>query len=130
MLTNSHLTTVLPVEQLDRARDFYERTLGLNPEGMHADGSFVMRTDDGSTISLLPRPGQQKSGTTALSFEVDDIEGEIKSLEQRGVHFEDYDLPDLKTVNHVFRSEGEMCAWFPDTEGNILCIHQELSQLH
>jgi len=126
MLANSHITTILPVVEIDRARRFYEEKLGLSPEGMHADGSFVMRGGDGSTLALIPRPDRQKSEYTALSFEVPDVEREITELEHRGVAFEDYDLPGLKTVNHVFSTADEKCAWFNDTEGNILCIHQEL----
>ena len=50
----------------------------------------------------------------------------IKPLERDlGVKFEDYDLPDLKTVDHIFATSGEKCAWLTDTEGNILCLHQD-----
>ena len=126
MLARSHITTILPVVQVDRARRFYEDKLGLVPEGSHADGSFVLRNEDGEKVALIPRPDRQKSEYTALSFEVPDIEREISELERRGVTFEDYDLPGLKTVNHVFSTTEEKCAWFTDTEGNILCIHQEL----
>jgi hypothetical protein len=48
----------------------------------------------------------------------------------RRVRFEDYDLPDLKTVNHIFTTADERCAWFADTEGNILCIHEETRKPH
>lgn len=130
MLANSHISTILPVVEMDRARRFYEDKLGLAPEGAHADGSFVMRSTDGGTLTLIPRPERQKAEYTALSFEVPDIESEIDDLERRGVTFEDYDLPGLKTVNHVFATEDEKCAWFTDTEGNILCIHQELRPPH
>ena len=126
MLTNSHLTTILPVVQVDRARKFYEDKLGLQPEGSHADGSFWMRTSDGGTVALIPRPDRKAAEYTALSFEVGNLEGEIRDLEGRGVTFEDYDMPGLKTVNHIFRAEDEQCAWFTDTEGNILCLHEEL----
>jgi len=126
MLTNSHITTILPVVQMDRARRFYEEKLGLVPEeGEHADGSFWMRGGDGSTVALIPRPDRKKAEYTALSFEVANIDSEIKDLEQRGVTFEDYDLPDLKTVNHVYATGDEKCAWLTDTEGNILCLHQD-----
>jgi len=130
MLANSHLTTILPVAEMDRARRFYEDKLGLMPEGARADGSFWMRSSDGGSLALIPRPDRQKSEYTALSFEVPDLEREIQDLEQRGVAFEDYDLPGLKTVNHVFATADEKCAWFNDTEGNILCLHQELQQAH
>ncbi|MEO6030856.1 MAG: VOC family protein [Burkholderiaceae bacterium] len=127
MLANSPITTILPVRQIDRARHFYEDKLGLIAEGAHADGSFVMRSNGGGTVSLLPRPDHPKSQLTALSFEVADVDAEIRDLEQRGVRFEDYDLPGLKTVNHVFAAEGEKCAWFTDPEDNVLCIHQALA---
>lgn len=126
MLTNSHITTILPVTEVDRARRFYQDMLGLQPEGAHADGSFWMRTSDGGTVALLPRPDRQASKYTAMSFDVRNLESEVRDLESRGVRFEEYDLPDLKTVNHIFRAEDEQCAWFTDTEGNILCLHEEL----
>jgi predicted enzyme related to lactoylglutathione lyase len=125
MLTNSHITTILPVVQMDRARRFYEDKLGLVPEGERADGSFWMRGGDGGTVALVPRPDRKKAEYTALSFEVANIDSEIKDLEARGVTFEDYDLPDLKTVNHVLDTGDEKCAWLTDTEGNILCLHQD-----
>ena len=126
MLTNSHLTTILPVVQVDRARRFYEEKLGLQPEGEHADGSFWMRTGTGDTVALIPRPDRKPAEYTSMSFEVDDIDSEIKDLERLGVKFEDYDLPNLKTVNHVFSTSDERCAWLTDTEGNILCLHEDL----
>ncbi len=127
MLANSPITTIVPVRQIERARRFYEDKLGLIAEGAHGDGSFAMRSASGGTLSLLPRPDQPKSGLTVLSFEVADVEAEIRDLERRGVRFEDYDLPGLKTVNHVFANEGEKCAWFTDPEDNVLCIHQTLA---
>ena len=126
MLTNSHMTTILPVVEVDRARRFYEDKLGLQPEGAHSDGSFWMRTSEGGTVALIPRPDRKPSEYTALSFEVGDLQNEVRDLEGRGVRFEDYDLPGLKTEKHIFRTEEEQCAWFTDTEGNILCLHEEL----
>jgi hypothetical protein len=49
---------------------------------------------------------------------------EISSLEGRGVRFEDYDLPELKTVDHVCDLGSELAAWFKDPDGNVLCLHQ------
>ena len=51
----------------------------------------------------------------------------IRELEARGVVFHDYDLPGLKTVNHVCVLGSEKAAWFSDTEGNILCLHEDVS---
>ena len=78
----------------------------------------------GTTLMLLPRPGGTRSEATALSWEVDDVEAEVRDLEGRGVAFQDYDLPGLKTVDHVATMEGEKAAWFTDPDGNVLCVHQ------
>jgi hypothetical protein len=50
--------------------------------------------------------------------------GTVRELEGRGVRFEDYDLPGLRTVDHVLTAEGMKAAWFTDSEGNVLCLHQ------
>lgn len=54
------------------------------------------------------------------------ITDEAKDLEGRGVGFLDYDLPNLKTVDHVCVMGDEKAAWFADTEGNILCLHERV----
>lgn len=127
MLSESSVTTMLPVVDLQRARAFYEGKLGFTPEGPTPDGGYLYHCAGGSNIALLPREGGTKAEHTALSFEVHDIEGTIRDLEQAGVKFEDYDLPDLKTVNHIMDAGSEKCAWFRDTEGNYLCLHEDVA---
>ena len=78
----------------------------------------------GATLVLLPRPDSTPSESTAMSFEVADVSGEVRELEQRGVGFEDYDLPDLKTVDHVCVLGSDKAAWFKDPDGNVLCVHE------
>jgi hypothetical protein len=58
---------------------------------------------------------------------VEDIAATITDLEKRGVVFSDYDLPGLKTVDHVCVLGAEKAAWFNDTEGNILCLHEDIA---
>jgi predicted enzyme related to lactoylglutathione lyase len=125
MLTTAPIMTILPVTDMQRARDFYENKLGLQPRGQRPTGEFVYSGGKGATIALSPRPEPTKAEHTALSFEVNNIENEIKSLERKGVVFEDYDLPGLKTVNHICVLGAEKAAWFKDSEGNYLCIHEE-----
>jgi catechol 2,3-dioxygenase-like lactoylglutathione lyase family enzyme len=128
MLTHAPLTTILPVKDLDRAREYYERKLGLKPEGLQADGKFLFSCGGGATLALIPKPEGTKAEHTAVSFRVDDIAKEIRDLESRGVKFNDYDFPGFKTVGHVCVLGAEQAAWFNDPEGNILCLHEELPQ--
>ena len=128
MLTHNPMTTILPVKDLDRARDFYENRLGLKAEGLQADGKYLFRCGGGAKVALFPKPDGTKAEHTAMSFEVDDIVAEIRDLERRGVEFHDYDLPGLKTLQHVCVLGSEKAAWFSDTEGNVLCLHEEMAQ--
>ncbi len=126
MLGNAPLTTMLPVIDMTRARDFYENKLGLQPNGLKPDGKFVYRCG-GAILALFPKEAGTKADHTAVSFQVDNIAAEVRDLERRGVVFNDYDLPGLKTVNHVCLLGAEKAAWFNDTEGNILCLHEDVA---
>lgn len=124
-LTHSTIAMMMPVTDVDRARTFYSESLGLDYTGTDDEGSAIYALEGGSTLVLLPRPDSRPSESTAMSFEVDDLAAEIGDLEQRGVVFEDYDLPGLKTVDHVAVMGSEQAAWFRDPDGNVLCLHQE-----
>jgi catechol 2,3-dioxygenase-like lactoylglutathione lyase family enzyme len=115
-LARADVTAILPVKELERARDFYVNRLGLEAEGLAADGKFTLRAN-GTRLALMPKPG----GTKA-----DNISAEIQALKARGVSFHDYDLPGFKTVDHIAVLGNEKAAWFSDPEGNILCLHQEV----
>jgi len=124
-LVDCEVTCMLPVKDLDRARAFYEDGLGLAPHGLQPDGKFTYRLG-GTTLALFPKPEGTKAEHTALSFRVPSIEPAVAALKARGVRFADYDYPGLKTVNHVCVLGSEKAAWFEDTEGNILCLHEDL----
>lgn len=126
MLAKASVTTMLPVIDMVRAREFYERCLGLTPSGFRPDGKFLYHVG-GSTLALFPRPEGTKAEHTAISFQVPDIAASIVELKKTGVVFESYDLPDFKTVDHVCVLGAEKAAWFKDTEGNFLCIHEDLA---
>lgn len=128
MLARSPVTTMLPVKDLERARDFYLNKLGLEAVGLRPDGKFLLRCGD-ATLALFPKPEGTKAEHTAVSFSVDDIVAAIRDLEGRGVAFHDYDLPGFKTIGHVALMGAEKAAWFNDTEGNILCLHEMLERV-
>ena len=124
-LATRAVTVMLPVEDVDRAKKFYVENLGLDCTGTNGEGSAMFDLGGGAGLMLLPRPGATRSEATAMSWAVDDVGGEVRELEARGVVFEDYDLPGLKTVDHVATMEGEQAAWFADPDGNMLCVHHQ-----
>ena len=128
MLSVAPVTTMLPVVDMQRARDFYESKLGMKPVGLKPDGKFVYACGGGGAfIALFPKEGGTKADHTAISFQVNEIGAEIAALKKAGVVFEDYDFPGLKTVDHVCVLGSEKAAWFKDTEGNYLCIHEDIA---
>jgi predicted enzyme related to lactoylglutathione lyase len=125
MLTDSTITTMLPVTDSERAGHFYADALGLKPTGAGEDGSRYFAAGAG-VIGLRPMPAGAQSESTALSFEVTDLPAEVAALESRGVRFQDFDVEGLKTVGHIADLGAERAAWFTDSEGNVLCMHQVL----
>lgn len=125
MLSDASVTTMLPVKDMGRARGFYEGRLGLKPGGFKPDGKFVYAVG-GSTLALFPKAEGTRAEHTAISFRVTDIAASIEELKRAGVVFEDYDFPGLKTENHVCVLGAEKAAWFKDTEGNYLCLHEDI----
>ncbi len=125
LFPSTEATCILPVKDMERARKFYDESLGLEPVGGKPDGKFVYRCG-GTEIALFPKPEGTKAQHTALSFRVDNITDAIALLKSRGVIFADYDYPGLKTVGNVCVLGSEKAAWFEDTEGNILCLHENV----
>jgi len=124
MISNAQLTAVLPVIDVTRAAGFYRDRLGLKDLGEDTTGNHVLLTGTRTQIALMPAEEGAQSAHTVLSFEIENIFEQIKDLEGRGVTFFDYDLPNLKTTDHVAVMGTEKAAWFADTEGNILCLHE------
>jgi catechol 2,3-dioxygenase-like lactoylglutathione lyase family enzyme len=123
-LASSAVSTLLPVTDTGRAKEFYSDRLGLPFQGTNGEGSLMYELSGGTTLMLLPREAGTQNPSTALTWEVADLRSEISELEGRGVVFEDYDVPGLKTVDHVAEMDGERAAWFLDPDRNVLCIHE------
>jgi predicted enzyme related to lactoylglutathione lyase len=118
-------TTILTVSDEARAKDFYQGALGLPVRGKDPTGMMIFGLDGTASLGLMVDPKSVHSGHTAITFEVDDLDTTMRELEGHGVHFEDYDLPDLKTdEHHVYTMGDERASWFADPDGNIICLHQ------
>lgn len=128
MLSDAVITTILQVRDPARAVDFYRDRLGLAHTGRNTEGQEMFSLAGGGALALMPGEDATPTGRTELSFEVADIVAEIRDLEGRGVSFADYDLPGLKTVEHVCVLGSDKAAWFEDPDGNVLCLHEAVAK--
>jgi catechol 2,3-dioxygenase-like lactoylglutathione lyase family enzyme len=110
------------VDDLEKAKEFYGDTLGLNVSAEH--GLLHLHIAGGTDILAYPKPDHTPASFTILNFPVDDIDKAVDQLRERGVRFETY--PGLETdVKGIFRGGGPYIAWFTDPAGNILSVLQE-----
>jgi catechol 2,3-dioxygenase-like lactoylglutathione lyase family enzyme len=121
-LASSKIVANVPVHEMPRAIAFYQSKLGLKVMPI-TEWLAAAVADDGSMIGLAARP-TQPSDQEVANFTVADIKGTIKTLKSKGVVFENYGLPYLKTVDHVAERDGFSAAWFRDSEGNMLQLNQ------
>ena len=126
MLKNHPIVPYIPAADVARARRFYEQKVGLTAREEVA-GGVVYECGNGSWIFLYPSGGAGTSQASQAFWQVDDLAAEVADLRERGVVFEEYDLPGLKTVNGIATSGGTKAAWFKDTEGNIMALIQPVS---
>ena len=126
MLKNAPIVPYIPVANLGRARKFYEGILGLNPKEEYA-GGVIYECGKGSWVFMYQSAGAGTSKASTAFWTVDDVGAEVAELRARGVVFEEYDLPLLKTVNGIATAGGAKTAWFKDSEGNILAVSQRIS---
>ncbi len=115
--------TTLPAADLDRAKRWYEEKLGLIPATENPGGLFYS-VADGTRFLLYPTPNQARGGHTQIGFVTDDIDAEVAGLKSRGVVFEEYDFPGLKTENGIAKTGEVQSAWFKDSEDNTIGIVQ------
>jgi predicted enzyme related to lactoylglutathione lyase len=122
MLKKARVQTTLPVQDLSRARSFYATKLGLEPVEESAGG--LTYECSGGRFILFPSQGKPTGTHTQIGFAVENIENEVSELKRRGLTFEEYDFPGLKTVNSIATTGSSRAAWFKDSEGNLLGVVQ------
>jgi catechol 2,3-dioxygenase-like lactoylglutathione lyase family enzyme len=122
MLSQREFHTTIPVQDLNRARQFYAEKLGLQPES-EMPGGLIYRCKD-SWFLLFPSSGASTGLFTQGGWTTDDIEAEVAELKARGLDFEEYNYPNFKTVNGIAVTGAGRSAWFKDSEGNLLGIVQ------
>lgn len=129
MLTNTIAAATIPAADFQRARKFYEQKLGFKAMAEDSSPGVMYQASQGSLFYLYYQKDFAKCDHTALTLIADNVESEINDLRNKGVKFEDYNIPEMniKTDNNIASFAGMKVAWFKDTESNIIAI-TELSK--
>ena len=124
MLSEGKAFASFSVNDLEKARTFYGQTLGLDVDKT-AEGLDVKLPGSGRAF-IYPKPNHVPATFTVLNFPVEDVDRAVDELKKRGVRFEQYDFPSLKTdAKGITRGNGPTIAWFKDPAGNILSMIEQ-----
>ena len=121
MLSNKDAVANVAVKDLDAATAFYRNTLGLTPVDREGDEVVVFKSGQ-SSINVYRSEFAGTNKATAVTWTVDNVEDEVKTLKNKGVVFEHYDMPGLTRTGDVHVADHFKVAWFKDPDGNILNI--------
>jgi predicted enzyme related to lactoylglutathione lyase len=124
MFKDSNIIAVLPAKDINRAKEFYRDKLGIEPSESMEEDSATYRCGQGTGFLIYQTENAGTAKNTQMAWETDNLEREMEELRGRGVVFEEYDLPGLKTENGVVTAAWGKGAWFLDSEGNIINISQ------
>ncbi len=124
MLQKFPMYAYIPVKDLERAKRFYEQKLGLVPKEEKL-GGVVYEFAANTACFMYPTPNAGSSRASQAYWQVEDVEREVAELRRRGVEFEEYDSPGMKTENGILSAGGARVAWFRDSEGNTLALVQD-----
>jgi predicted enzyme related to lactoylglutathione lyase len=124
MLRDSKAFSGFSANDIAKAKEFYGRTLGLKVS--EANGLLTLHLAGGNNVLIYPKPNHTPATFTVLNFPVDDVDQAVDELTKRGVRFEIYDRPEIKTDKKgIMRGNGPTIAWFKDPAGNILSVIEQ-----
>jgi catechol 2,3-dioxygenase-like lactoylglutathione lyase family enzyme len=124
MLKDSKAFSGFSAGDIQTAKKFYSETLGLDVTESH--GLLTLRLAGGRNVLIYPKPNHVPAPFTVLNFPVKDVDLAVDELTKRGVRFENYDLPEIKTDKKgIMRGNGPTIAWFKDPAGNILSVIEQ-----
>ena len=123
-LSAHHASPTIAASNLQRGKCWYKDKLGLEPAEEMPIG-IVYRLADGTGFQLYESQFAGTAKNTVMGFSSTDLAADMKMLRDRGVKFEEYDMPGLKTDHGIATMGPYHGAWFKDSEGNILAIGDE-----
>jgi predicted enzyme related to lactoylglutathione lyase len=119
MIGSKDAVANVAVKDLNVARKFYEKTLGLSP--IDAEGEEVVVFKSGnSKLNVYRSEFAGTNRATAVTWAVEDVDGEVDALKKKGVAFEHYEMPGSRLEGDVHVFGETRVAWFKDPDGNIL----------
>jgi len=122
MFTNTKAFSGFAVDDIERARGFYDDTLGLRTSV--ENGLLTLHIADDRDTLVYEKPDFTPATYTILNFPVDDIDAAVDELAERGISFERYDFGGQDEKGIARGPEGPPIAWFKDPAGNILSVLQ------
>ena len=128
-LSISSVMPTIAVDDLDRAIRIYSEKLGLPVRRLEGGMDSALVEVGDSDRLLLYKSSYGRGETTYASFLCDDVERTVRELRDKGVKFEEYDFPGLKTVDGIATTGDMKTGWFRDSEGNILAISTEVAEV-
>ena len=123
VLERAIVESTIPAQDLERARAYYAEKLGLTPSSEGRIG-LRYRLADGTRFRLFKSGGRASGAHTQMALMVEDLVGTVRELRSRGVQFEEYDGPGLKTAEGIADVGYAKAAWFKDSEGNLIGVSQ------
>lgn len=124
MFKDTHAFSSFSVDDIQKAKEFYGKTLGL--EVSETAEGLALRIAGGGQVFIYPKPNHEPATFTVLNFPVDDLEPAVDALRKLGVRFEQYEGEIKTDEKGIHRSAGAGTgtdiAWFKDAAGNILSV--------
>lgn len=122
MLNNSKSFSSFSADDLEKVKEFYQSTLGVDVKD-GSMGTLELHIGGSTPVLIYPKSNHEPASFTVLNFPVESVDQVVDELTKKGVRFEHYDYEDLKTDEKgIFRGEGPVIAWFKDPAGNILSV--------
>jgi len=123
MLKDKTSSAIVAVSNLERARDFYTHTLGLEPSGDVLEGVLQYRTGDTQLVVYRSEGVRPGTGNAVAWSGGNDVETIAETLRTKGVTLEEYPDLGMKIDGGVHKRDGFAGIWFKDPDGNILHVH-------
>ena len=120
MFGNTKAFSGFAVDDIEKAKQFYAETLGL--EVTEENGMLTLHIAGDRPILVYPKPNHTPASFTILNFPVDDIEPAVDQLAARGVVFERYEGTRRRPTRRASSAAATTIAWFTDPAGNVLSV--------